>query len=123
CALRQGLLWAHARRTSDLRCPESQARPLQGDRLLPRRKQSMSATMRAALAATAVALAACSSNEGGSSDTSIPGSANERPAFVVGTIDSKTYNGTPDDLLTAGLGKAGLAGAAPAVANATNPTV
>src|SRR4051812_46926161 len=41
----------------------------------------------------------------------------------VRTITSVTYNGTDDDLLTAGLGKTGLgAAAAPAAANATSPT-
>ena len=84
----------------------------------------MSALMRAALAATTMGLVACGGGGGGnSSDPSIVGSANERPAYVRGTIDSKTFNGTTDDLLTAGLGKAGLAGAAPAVVNTTAPTV
>lgn len=83
----------------------------------------MSALTRAALAATLIGLAACGSGGGGNPDLSIPGSANERPAFLRGPIDSRNYDGTTDDLLTAGLGRAGLAGAAPAVATPTNPTV
>lgn len=80
----------------------------------------MSALRRAALAATALTIVAgCG---GGGSD---PLDVNTRPAFLRGTIESKTYDGTSDDLLTAGLGKSGLAGpaAAAAPANATSPTV
>jgi hydroxybutyrate-dimer hydrolase len=40
---------------------------------------------------------------------------NVRPSYIRGTIASATYDGTADDLLTAGLGKTGLAGAAPTV--------
>ena len=46
---------------------------------------------------------------------------NVKPAFV-GTITKSTYDGNTDDLLTAGLGKTGLAGASPPIANATAPT-
>jgi hydroxybutyrate-dimer hydrolase len=46
---------------------------------------------------------------------------NIKPAFV-GTITKSTYDGNTDDLLTAGLGKTGLAGAAPTVAVPTAPT-
>jgi hydroxybutyrate-dimer hydrolase len=46
---------------------------------------------------------------------------NIKPAFV-GAITKSTYDGSSDDLLTAGLGKTGLAGAAPTVANPTAPT-
>jgi hydroxybutyrate-dimer hydrolase len=46
---------------------------------------------------------------------------NTKPAFVT-TVTAKSYDGSSDDLLTAGLGKTGLGGAAPAVANATAPT-
>ncbi len=78
----------------------------------------MSASIRAALAASTLAfLAGC----GGGGKDPLP--VNERPTFLRGAIDSKTYDGIADDLLTAGLGKSGLAGAAPAVAVATSPTV
>jgi hydroxybutyrate-dimer hydrolase len=39
---------------------------------------------------------------------------NTKPTYI-GFIDEKAYDGTTDDLLTAGLGRTGLAGAAPAV--------
>jgi hydroxybutyrate-dimer hydrolase len=82
----------------------------------------MSAFIRAALAvASAVALASCGGGGGGDNNTA--SNSNDRPAFLRGAIESKTYDGTTNDLLTAGLGKAGLQGAAPVVAVATNPTV
>ena len=36
------------------------------------------------------------------------------PPSYLGAINSKTYDGVSDDLLTAGLGKTGLAGPTPA---------
>src|SRR5438128_3721490 len=61
-------------------------------------------------------LAGCGGGGGGESIINV------KPAFV-GTITKTTYNGTTDDLLTAGLGKTGLgAAAAPAPANPTAPT-
>jgi hydroxybutyrate-dimer hydrolase len=43
---------------------------------------------------------------------------NTFPSFLVPTsVSAKYYNGSTDDLLTAGLGKTGLAGAAPAVSD------
>lgn len=47
---------------------------------------------------------------------------NVRPDFIMGTISATSYNGTTDDLATGGLGKSGLAGAAPAIADPANPT-
>jgi hydroxybutyrate-dimer hydrolase len=47
--------------------------------------------------------------------------SNTKPAFV-GTITKTAFDGLSDDLLTAGLGKTGLAGATPIVANPTAPT-
>lgn len=47
---------------------------------------------------------------------------NLKPAFV-GAVVQTSYDGNPDDLLTAGMGKTGLQGAtAPTVADAGNPT-
>lgn len=46
---------------------------------------------------------------------------NVKPAFL-GTISATVHDGTSDDLLTAGLGKTGLAGPAPAVAVPAWPT-
>ena len=80
----------------------------------------MIAFHRAALAAATIAALAGCSKSGPGND---PAQVNERPAFLRGAIDAKSYDGNTDDLLTAGLGKSGLAGAAPAVANATAPTV
>ena len=47
---------------------------------------------------------------------------NHQPEFVRGEVRSTEYDGVTDDLLTAGLGKSGLAGALPPFANALAPT-
>ncbi|NPT59908.1 D-(-)-3-hydroxybutyrate oligomer hydrolase [Paraburkholderia elongata] len=48
---------------------------------------------------------------------------NGLPWFVVAdSLRTTIYDGVSDDLLTAGLGKTGLAGPAPAIANAVSPT-
>ncbi len=61
-------------------------------------------------------LAGCAGGGGESVDINV------KPAFA-GTISKTNYDGSTDDLLTAGLGKTGLAGAAaPAPANPTAPT-
>jgi hydroxybutyrate-dimer hydrolase len=65
------------------------------------------------LASASLVLVAC----GGSDAESI----NAKPAYL-GAITTTTYDGTTNDLLSAGLGKTGLGGAAPAVANALQPT-
>ncbi|HYD96132.1 MAG TPA: 3-hydroxybutyrate oligomer hydrolase family protein [Noviherbaspirillum sp.] len=65
---------------------------------------------------TAGMLAGCGGGGGGSSTVLGAGQANTTPAFLSGSISVKTYDGNSDDLLTAGLGAAGLASAtAPAV--------
>jgi hydroxybutyrate-dimer hydrolase len=46
----------------------------------------------------------------------------KRPAFVQGDIAHAWYDGVADDLLTAGLGKTGLFGAAPAACATATPT-
>jgi hydroxybutyrate-dimer hydrolase len=66
-----------------------------------------------ALASAAMALGAC-----GGSDSEV---LNIKPTYL-GTVTSTNYDGTSDDLLTAGLGKTGLGGAAPAAANPLLPT-
>ena len=76
----------------------------------------MSLLKRAALLALPLAIAACHKS------TNF-GDENVRPDYIKGSIVSATYDGTSNDLLTAGLGKTGLAGAAPVVAVATAPTV
>ena len=80
----------------------------------------MTALNRAALAATAMLLAACGGGGGSDNDNGTP---NVRPDFLKGSITTTLYDGNTDDLLTAGLGKSGLAGAAPAVATPASPTV
>jgi hydroxybutyrate-dimer hydrolase len=68
-----------------------------------------------ALAATGM-LAGCLS--GGGDTVYHP---NVKPSFV-GTVTRATYDGASDDLLTAGLGRTGLAGTSPVVASPTAPT-
>ncbi|MTV39056.1 3-hydroxybutyrate oligomer hydrolase family protein [Duganella radicis] len=68
------------------------------------------------LALASIAVAACGSNEHDERED-----LNLKPSFL-GDISSKTYDGASDDLLTAGLGKTGLAGATPAYADPANPT-
>ncbi len=71
-----------------------------------------------------------SSSTGGASSASSSSSGtgggaediNEQPGFVVGQIKSVIYDGVTDDLLTAGLGKSGLAGASPVAVDPLNPT-
>jgi hydroxybutyrate-dimer hydrolase len=66
----------------------------------------------------AIALAAVGASlVGGCSST-----GNLRPDFIVSQIRQTPYDGGTDDLLTAGLGKSGLQGAAPAVADPAHPT-
>ena len=69
-----------------------------------------------ALAAATLSLGAC----GGGSVTSNE-ALNTKPANL-GTVVTASYDGNSDDLLTAGLGKTGLGGAAPTVADPLNPT-
>jgi hydroxybutyrate-dimer hydrolase len=51
-----------------------------------------------------------------------PFKANTKPDFVIGAISKASLDGTSDDLLTAGLGKAGLQGSAPPIADPAAPT-
>ncbi|KND59483.1 D(-)-3-hydroxybutyrate oligomer hydrolase [Candidatus Burkholderia verschuerenii] len=71
-----------------------------------------------ALLATAATFAGC---HGGDDNSGPP--TNTLPSFVSGSVKIQSYDGNTDDLLTAGLGKSGLASStAPAIANATSPT-
>ncbi|MDN2711428.1 3-hydroxybutyrate oligomer hydrolase family protein [Janthinobacterium sp. SUN118] len=63
---------------------------------------------------TLLALAACGSNHA-------PEELNQMPGYL-GTITRADYDGKSNDLLTAGLGKTGLAAATPAYANGEQPT-
>lgn len=68
-----------------------------------------------ALAAAVLTLSAC-----GGSDA-VAENKNVKPAYL-GEVASASYDGISDDLLTAGLGKTGLGGAAPAVVDPLSPT-
>jgi hydroxybutyrate-dimer hydrolase len=70
----------------------------------------------AALLLASLALAACGDN------SEVPPETNQPPAFLRGEIRQRSYDGATDDLLTAGLGKTGLAGAAPVIAQPAAPT-
>ena len=63
---------------------------------------------------TLLLLAGCGSNHA-------PEELNQLPNYL-GTISRADYDGKSNDLLTAGLGKTGLAGATPAYANGEQPT-
>ncbi|EHR73644.1 3HB-oligomer hydrolase (3HBOH) [Burkholderiales bacterium JOSHI_001] len=65
-----------------------------------------------------------SAGRGDDSPPSVESSARWRrvPAFIQGEIRRTDYDGVADDLLTAGLGQAGLATAAPTFANPLAPT-
>ena len=66
-------------------------------------------------AASTIALLSLAAGCGGSDKTTIGGGdyeVNVRPSFVAGTPATATYDGTTDDLLTGGLGRAALAVAA-----------
>ncbi|MGE5621952.1 MAG: 3-hydroxybutyrate oligomer hydrolase family protein, partial [Bacillota bacterium] len=65
------------------------------------------------------ALAGC----GGTAAPLEVGAVNLLPSYVKSSsVRSQTYDGASDDLLTAGLGASGLAGAAPTFANPASPT-
>ena len=69
-----------------------------------------------AIAAGVLALTGCFGNDDDDEDL------NTLPSAVRGAVAETVYDGSTDDLLTAGLGKTGLMGAAPAYANAAAPT-
>lgn len=72
-----------------------------------------------AMGAAAIAVTAVLSGCGSSSESAE--NKNVKPSYL-GVVASATYDGNTNDLLTAGLGKTGLGGAAPAPAVALAPT-
>jgi hydroxybutyrate-dimer hydrolase len=94
----------------------------------------MSMSMRARLRVLVLPLAfsapACGGDDDGSgSETPDAGAeadamapVNTLPAFIAGEVVTVVHDGTTDDLLTAGLGKTGLAGPPPEVADPARPT-
>jgi hydroxybutyrate-dimer hydrolase len=68
-----------------------------------------------ALAAAVLALSACGGDDG------VVENKNVKPAYL-GAVTTNSYDGSSDDLLTAGLGKTGLGGAAPVVVDPLKPT-
>ena len=78
---------------------------------IPRKNTTLKLT---ALAAAVLALSAC----GGSSDP--VESTNIKPSYL-GAIATASYDGNSDDLLTAGLGKAGLGAATSAALTPADP--
>lgn len=78
-------------------------------------------TTAATLMASAIVLAGCGS--GNDDGLQPPPPSNVLPGFIKSAVTTKSYDGNSDDLLTAGLGKTGLASAtAPAIASAAQPT-
>ena len=67
--------------------------------------------------ASATVLAGCWGDSG-----SNPPDLNVLPARITNIVGPATYDGITDDLLTAGLGKSGIGGAAPGFVDAANPT-
>jgi len=68
----------------------------------------------------ALGVSAC---HGDHDDSTPQPQANVLPSFIASTVRTQSYDGNSDDLLTAGLGKTGLASASvPAIANAAQPT-
>jgi hydroxybutyrate-dimer hydrolase len=90
------------------------ADPNQKETSMKQRRMSVAAV--AISAAVVAALGGCSDND----DATPP--ANTLPAGVTNVVGPNVYDGTTDDLLTAGLGKTGIGAAAPGFADATNPT-
>jgi hydroxybutyrate-dimer hydrolase len=77
----------------------------------------------AVLLSAAIAVGAPMSSAWGADDDHDGPAVNALPSFIVASsLRTKTYDGVSNDLLTAGLGKTGLAGPQPAIANPAHPT-
>ena len=80
----------------------------------------MKSVLEKRLGLTAIAAAVMAVSGCGGSDSSFE-NKNSKPASL-GAVSTVNYDGSSDDLLTAGLGKTGLGSAAPVAANPLNPT-
>ncbi|WP_116138380.1 D-(-)-3-hydroxybutyrate oligomer hydrolase [Trinickia diaoshuihuensis] len=84
---------------------------------------ALAARSAALVTGTAIAGAFLFSTAHADDSRGAPPGLHHLPWFVVpGSLRTTTYDGVSDDLLTAGLGKTGLQGAAPAIANPASPT-
>lgn len=72
--------------------------------------------------ASAVIVGCGGSGDGNSQSSQTSANLNVIPAGITNLAPVRTYDGNTDDLLTAGLGKSGLAGPAPAFGDPANPT-
>jgi hydroxybutyrate-dimer hydrolase len=68
------------------------------------------------------AMAGCGSSDNDKHSEAAGPELNALPAVITNLAAAKSYDGNTDDLLTAGLGKTGLAGTAPGFADPANPT-
>ncbi len=83
----------------------------------------MRSTLWGGVALTTLALSACGGGDAPALNADNAPVLNTQPTFVRGALSNLYYDGTTDDLLTAGLGVTGLkAAAAPAYDNAAAPT-
>ena len=82
------------------------------------RQRRFATVVMAVSAAVVATLGGC-----GSDDDVAPPSLNTMPAGITNVVGPNVYDGATDDLLTAGLGKTGIGGAAPGFADTANPTV
>ena len=81
------------------------------------RQRRIAVMVMAVSAAVVATLGGC-----GSDDEVAPLPQNTLPAGITNVVGPNVYDGATDDLLTAGLGKTGIGGAAPGFADAANPT-
>ena len=82
---------------------------------------SMRVSMKASAKASAAFIGAAVLVACGGTDTVSGPAVNSKPSFLK-TVNQISYDGISDDLLTAGLGKTGLAGLLPAFADPLKPT-
>jgi hydroxybutyrate-dimer hydrolase len=82
----------------------------------------MRSTLWGGVALTTLALSACGGGDAPALNADNAPVLNTQPTFVRGTLSNAYYDGTSDDLLTAGLGMTGLQGAAPTFADPAAPT-